>query len=323
LDLFIGDYIFVTRSFSYEQLIFFKNPVFTLYARTLPYATLKLTIVRVVFGFSGGYGMVDAQGYSQGQGQWKGLLRQLRRVGLAESFMQQLLEQKILLDTMKTHQLVQNSERVPDMQQETTLQEDLKGTLLLQKLKQILFPLPLVQDVFLKTKSQREKVLFQLFRTGDKAIAEEVFWQLKDDHVDFGYLVKRFSKGPEKDRMGLVGPMPVNVLRPNIRQTLLSLTPGETSAPLESESGTWVILRLLQYDGVTLTEALQSQIRDELLQQWLKHQTEHIKTRMQQKRTSLGSTQKASQQSTTPFLDSPESPHAVSQHVKDPLNVAV
>jgi len=124
---------------------------------------------------------------------------------------------------------------------------------------------PGLEERFLASKGGRDEVIYSLLRVRDAGLARELWIRLEEDETTFAEAASHYSEGPEAQRKGVMGPMPIGVLQPpQLADWLRSLEPGQVMPP--RPLGEWqVLLRLEQ-----LTPArFDGPMRDKLLQEEL------------------------------------------------------
>lgn len=227
----------------------------------------------------------------------------LQHAGLEENALQTLTEQLIIERTLRDFQLLDGSQDLPPQEllnrHKATLSEkqraqldqqwkesaDAQAQLLhqlrvnyrLKELKRRLIPSPMIQDAFLNFKTQKESVIFQLLRLTSEQLARELYYRITHDRYDLDSLIRQYAEGKEAEEGGLAGPIPIGKLKPELRQQVLMLKAGETSAPFYMESGHWVILRILRRDTIVMTPEIETQIRENLFINWLQQQVASAK----------------------------------------------
>jgi len=122
-----------------------------------------------------------------------------------------------------------------------------------------------VEERFLTSQGSLDEVIYSLLRVRDPFLAQKLWIRLAEGEVTFAEAAQQYSDGPEADRKGVIGPLPIGLLQPQELATWLrSLSPGELSRPLCI--GEWHILLRLE----KLTPAkLDSDMRSRLLQEEL------------------------------------------------------
>lgn len=129
---------------------------------------------------------------------------------------------------------------------------------------------PGLEDRFLAARGGRDEVIYSLLRVRDAGLARELWIRLEEGETTFAEAASRYSEGPEAQRKGVMGPMPIGSLQPQQLQDLLrALRPGELSAP--KALGEWhVLLRLEQLTPARFDEAMRKRMLQEALDEFLK-----------------------------------------------------
>ena len=128
-----------------------------------------------------------------------------------------------------------------------------------------------VEKIFLDTKEQRDRVVYSLLRVKDQAAAQELHLRLEEGDATFTDLSQEHSAGPERETGGLIGPIAMGRLHPQLAELLRISKPGQLWHPMPIDDW-WVIVRLDKKLPAQLDEAMETQIRDECFEQWLKQQ---------------------------------------------------
>ncbi len=120
-----------------------------------------------------------------------------------------------------------------------------------------------VEDIFLKTKKNLDRVTYSLLRVRSKTKASELFIRLSEEEATFPELASKYSEGVEQVLHGLVGPMELGKVNPNIAERLLSSSPGQLWPPFELE-GWWILIRFERLISASLNEMMRDRIINEL-----------------------------------------------------------
>ena len=132
-----------------------------------------------------------------------------------------------------------------------------------------------VDSYFLQRKSQIDRSVYSLLRVKDVHLAQELFYRIQAGEADFTELVKQYSGGEEAEMNGLVGPHEMSIPHPILAQTLLLLSAGEVSAPVQIAD--WFILvRLEKYLPAQLDKAMRGRLTDELYELWLQEEVNKL-----------------------------------------------
>jgi parvulin-like peptidyl-prolyl isomerase len=135
---------------------------------------------------------------------------------------------------------------------------------------------PGLEEAFLASKGGRDEVIYSLLRVRDPALARELWIRLEEDETTFAELASRFSEGPEAQRMGVMGPMPIGLLQPpQLAEWLRTLRPGQLLPP--QALGEWqVLLRLEQLHPVRLDEPMRERLLQEELDAFLESRVQQL-----------------------------------------------
>ncbi len=124
---------------------------------------------------------------------------------------------------------------------------------------------PGVEESFLASQGSRDEVIYSLLRVKDAGLARELWIRLEEGEVTFAEAAQNYSEGAESDRKGVIGPMPIGLLRPpELADCLRALQPGELMPP--RVFGEWYILLRLEK---LLPARLDTSMRERLLQEKL------------------------------------------------------
>lgn len=125
-----------------------------------------------------------------------------------------------------------------------------------------------VNSVFLERKKQLDRVIYSLICTKDFCIAQELYFRIKEGEQSFDELAREYSQGPESQTGGLIGPVEVGSIHPDLAKMLTSSDAGQVLTP--TAIGEWiVVVRLEKFLPVTLDEAMQRRLIDESFAKWL------------------------------------------------------
>jgi parvulin-like peptidyl-prolyl isomerase len=125
-----------------------------------------------------------------------------------------------------------------------------------------------VEPYFLQRKEKLDKVIYSLIRVNDIAIAQELYFRVQEDEQPFAELAREYSKGPEAQTGGLIGPVELGVPHPVLAKMLLKSQPGQALPP--TRLGDWIlIVRLEQFIPAQLDAATHKRLLNEQFETWL------------------------------------------------------
>lgn len=142
----------------------------------------------------------------------------------------------------------------------------------LEILKQLVIPDALIQETFLKRKHQYDWILFGLIQVPKEALSWELYYRIHDDRQDFESLAKQYSATPDAVHGGIVGPLHLDQINPEIKKHLLVLKPGEITQPYSMDGKVYTILRMLRMDQAVLDGRMGTVLKEELFTEWTQRQ---------------------------------------------------
>ncbi|MGV0027196.1 peptidylprolyl isomerase [Phormidesmis priestleyi] len=143
-----------------------------------------------------------------------------------------------------------------------------------QKFKQIRFA-GQVESEFLRIKPDLDQVEYSLIQLESLALAQEVYFQLRDDGVEFAQLAQQHSLGNEQQTGGWVGPVPLSTLSIELATLFRNQQTGIVYPPIRVGDRFWVV-RLERFIAARLTETTRATIIDRLYTQWLQTQVQKV-----------------------------------------------
>ena len=135
---------------------------------------------------------------------------------------------------------------------------------------------PGLEDTFLASRGGRDQVIYSLLRVCDAGLARELWIRLEEGETTFAEAAHQHGVGEEAQRKGVIGPMPIGLLQPEVLQEILrSLRPGELSAP--RQLGEWhILIRLEQLKPARFDEAMRKQMQQEALGAFLEERVQRV-----------------------------------------------
>jgi len=136
-------------------------------------------------------------------------------------------------------------------------------------LKRLVITSHSINDLFLEKKMRQDAVIFSLIRIEKEIVAKELYYRLTHDLQDFGEMAKQFSVGNEARHGGIVGPIQLQTLNPELRSRLVSMQEGDISEPFTVDGNQFLIVKLIRFDRITLNAQIENNLRDELFERWI------------------------------------------------------
>lgn len=145
-----------------------------------------------------------------------------------------------------------------------------------EKFKQLTWGKKL-ESYFFQSKAKLDKVIYSLLRTQDIGIAQELYFRIQAKEQSFAEVAREYSKGPEAQTGGLVGPIELSVLHPAMAQLLTNTQPGQVLPP--TRIGEWiVIVQLEKFIPAQLDEPMRVRLLNELFEAWIQEQQRQMMT---------------------------------------------
>ncbi len=150
---------------------------------------------------------------------------------------------------------------------ETEMEINLYKSLKIEKFKNKKFA-DKVEDVFLKRKSNLDRVTYSLIRSKSRDKISELNIRLKEEEDTFSQLSSEFSEGVENVLHGLIGPIEISKVNPVIAERLKASKSGQLWPPFECE-GWWVLLKHERFIPATLNLEMRNRLINELYEVWI------------------------------------------------------
>ena len=125
-----------------------------------------------------------------------------------------------------------------------------------------------VQLRFLASKLDRDQIHYSLLRVRNGDLAFELHQRLQEAEASFEELAACYSEGDERHNGGRIGPVPLSQAHPQVAEKLRISQPGPLLPPFFLVN-IWLILRLDTWQGARLDEDTQSELLQELFNDWL------------------------------------------------------
>lgn len=128
---------------------------------------------------------------------------------------------------------------------------------------------PGLEEQFLASRGAYDQIIYSLLRVRDASLARELWIRIEESETTFSDAAQSFGQGPEAQRKGIIGPMPIGQLSPPLIADLLrGLSPGKISPP--TSVGEWhIILRLEQLTPARFDSSMRSMLLNQSLDKFL------------------------------------------------------
>ena len=121
---------------------------------------------------------------------------------------------------------------------------------------------------FLEQKLDLDQISYSLIRVSDGDLAFELHQRLQEGEASFEQLAANHSEGSERNSQGRIGPVPLNQAHPAVVNKLRTSEAGQLWPPFFLEN-IWLILRLDQWEGARLNDAMRDALLDQLFEEWV------------------------------------------------------
>lgn len=128
-----------------------------------------------------------------------------------------------------------------------------------------------VESYFINRKANFDQVIFSLLRTPDGLLSQEIYFRILEGEESFSQLAGQYSKGPEANTGGVIGPVPLSNLNPSLAKILRVSKPGQLWSPTRIEEW-FAIVRLEKFLPASLDEAMRQRLLNEMFETWLQDQ---------------------------------------------------
>ena len=122
---------------------------------------------------------------------------------------------------------------------------------------------------FNEKKSSYDLITYQLLRTKNKNLSNELYFKLTEDNESFEDLSFQFSEGSERFSKGIIGPVRANLPHPKLLDCLKNSTIDKVNSPIEID-GWWIICKLKKIEYAKLDDLLTTKISLELGNKYIK-----------------------------------------------------
>lgn len=125
-----------------------------------------------------------------------------------------------------------------------------------------------LESYYLERKRQIDRVVYSLVRVRNPGMATEIYFRIEEGEASFEEIAEFYSEGEEKYTRGMIGPIEIGQVHPEIALRLQTGQPGKIHYPIEF--GEWsVLLRLDHWLPTPFDETTRQRLLDELFQEWL------------------------------------------------------
>ena len=132
---------------------------------------------------------------------------------------------------------------------------------------------------FNNKKSNFDLITYQIIRTKNKNLSNEIYFKLTEDKESFEDLSFQFSEGRERVTKGIVGPVRANLPHPELLAFLKNSSVGIINPPIEIENW-WIICKLKKIEYAKLDYLLKAKISLELGNKYINSLKKDIRNKL-------------------------------------------
>ena len=132
---------------------------------------------------------------------------------------------------------------------------------------------------FNNKKSNFDLITYQLIRTKNKNLSNEIYFKLTEDKESFEDLSFQFSEGRERVTKGIVGPVRANLPHPELLAFLKNSSVGIINPPIEIDNW-WIICKLKKIEYAKLDYLLKAKISLELGNKYINSLKKDIRNKL-------------------------------------------
>ena len=121
-----------------------------------------------------------------------------------------------------------------------------------------------ISKSFYKQKEKIDSVTYSLIRVKEYGLIKEIYHRIKDDKDDFNLIAKNYSIGIEKQTSGIIGPLSLDKVHPEVKDKLKKCYLKFLHKPFKVNDD-WVLIKLEEYFDSKLDQNYIKKIKSELL----------------------------------------------------------
>lgn len=128
-----------------------------------------------------------------------------------------------------------------------------------------------LESYFLSRKGQLDQVIYSQLLTKDMGIAQELYFRIQEGEQTFAELAREYSQGLEAQTGGLIGPVELSKVHPNLARMLSVSQPAQLWSPFALGQQV-AIAQLEKLIPAQLDEPMRQRLLQELFEAWLQEQ---------------------------------------------------
>ncbi|MDI9634227.1 peptidylprolyl isomerase [Geitlerinema splendidum] len=158
------------------------------------------------------------------------------------------------------------------------LRHQIEVKLKLEKLKADVAA-PKLNEYFNANKALLDQIILSRIVVTDKDLAHNLRDKILEDNIQFDSLAREHSLTDDRLLNGMMGLLNLGQIPEQIREFVVTATPGELIGPLEID-GRYALLRVEQILPASLEGSLKQQLQEQLFDQWLQEKAQNMIIKM-------------------------------------------
>lgn len=138
---------------------------------------------------------------------------------------------------------------------------------------------PKIEEYFKANKAVLDQIILSRIVVAAKDFALSLRSQILEDSSRFESLAREYSLTDDRLLSGMMGLLSLGQIPEQIREFVVTATPGELIGPLEID-GRYALLRVEQILPASLEGSLKQQLQEQLFDQWLQEKAQNMIIKM-------------------------------------------
>lgn len=128
-----------------------------------------------------------------------------------------------------------------------------------------------LESYFLQRKRSLDQAIYSVIWLQDAEIAQELYFRIHEKEQSFAELAREYSQSSEAQLNGIMGPIELGTLHPQLAHLLATSRPGQLLHPISIEN--WLlIIRLETLIPAQLNLTMRQRLLSELFESWVQEQ---------------------------------------------------
>lgn len=131
---------------------------------------------------------------------------------------------------------------------------------------------------FQERKRQLDRVIYSVICHQDNNVIQELYFRITDEEQSFAELAAQYSQTPEAKVKGVVGPIALGELQPNLTKVLMFYSPGTIITTKIGDYHT--LLKLESIIPANFNKSMRQRMMQELFQKWLQQEVINMQSQV-------------------------------------------